>query len=337
MAKELGVRYVVEGSVRKVANRVRITAQLVDGTTGSHVWAERYDRELEDIFAVQDEVTEAIVGRIDTEVRGSEIDRARRKPPANLDAWELYQRGLWCVYTVTKEGNEEARNLFLKAVERDPDFALAHAGISLSCYNEVIDGYSVNSAKWLAQGLAAGEKAVTLDDKDSFCHFALGRTFALAGQGDRAIAELEKSVGFNPSFAQGHFGLGFTLNWYGRAAEGIPMYDLAMRLSPNDPHLWAMQASRAHCCSNIENYKEAEEWARKTVNTRAELFWPNVNLADALSGQNRHDEARVAIEAARRVNPDMSLSMIKRVMPNMHPEYLKRRLDSLRKAGMPEE
>ena len=251
VARELGVRYVVEGSVRKAANKVRITAQLVDGTTGNHVWAERYDRELTDIFAVQDEITETIVGRIDTELRASEIDRARRKPPANLDAWELYQRGLWHFYKVTEQDNEAARTLFHESVERDPNFAVAHAGIAGTCFIEVLLGFGDNPTEWLATGLAAGEQAVALDDKDGFTHYVLGRVLTLAGQGDRAIAELEKSVALNPSFAHGYYGLGFTLNWYGRAADAIPRLDMAMRLSPHDPILWAMQVFRASCCNNL--------------------------------------------------------------------------------------
>ena len=337
VAKELGVRYVVEGSVRKAGNKVRITAQLIDGTNGNHVWAERYDRELDDIFALQDEITETIVGRIDTELRFSEMDRARRKPPANLDAWELYQRGLWHNYKVTTEDNEAARNLFQKAVERDPNFAVAHAGIALTCFREINQGYGDNLADRLAQGLAAGEQAVALDDKDGSTHFALGRVLLLAGQGDRAIAELEKSVALYPSFAHGYFGLGHTLNWYGRAAEGITWLDMAMRLSPHDPSLWAMQTIRATCCINLKNYDEAVEWARKSANSDAKQFWPHIHMASALVGQGRQDEARTAIETARRLKPDLSLSVMKRTQPNYYPEYIERRIHFLREAGLPEE
>ena len=193
-----------------------------------------------------------------------------------------------------------------------------------------------NLAERLAKGLAAGEQAVALDDNDGFTHYALGRVLSLAGQGDRAIAELEKSVALSPSFAHGYYGLGLTLNWYGRAADGIPMLDLGMRLSPHDPMLWAMQAVRADCCNSLENYDEAVEWARKSVNARPDQFWPHLNLAVALAGQDRLDEARVAIEAARRVKPDLSLSDIRRLFPHFHPEYGERFIDALAKAGLRE-
>jgi adenylate cyclase len=336
VARELGVRYVVEGSVRKAANKVRITAQLIDGATGNHVWAERYDRELDDIFALQDEITETIVGRIDTELRASERERAQRKPPASLDAWELYQRGLWHFYKLTKEDNEAARCLFHDAVERDTNFALAHAGIAATCFVEVLLGFSDNRSEWLAQGLATAEQAVALDDMDGFIHYVLGRVLTLAGQGERAIAELEKSVALNPSFAHGYYGLGFTLNWYGRAADAIPKLEMSMRLSPHDPILWTMQGFRASCCNNLEIYDEGEKWARKAIYTRPGQFLPHIILASALVGQDKLDEARVAIEAAHRVKSDLSLSVIGRLFPHFHPEYGVRFFDALAKAGLRE-
>ena len=226
--------------------------------------------------------------------------------------------------------------LFQKSVESDPNFALAHAGIAFTCYMEVFYGFGDNQADRLAQGLAAGEQAIALDDKDGFTHYAFGRVLYLAGQGDRAIAELEKSVALNPSFAHGYQGLGMALNWYGRAADGIPKLDMAMRLSPHDPSLWAMQAARASCCNNLENYDEGVEWARKAVNASPDRLWAHITLAHALAGQDRPDEARVAIAEARRLKPDLSLSMIRRLRLHYHPEYLERLIDALRKAGLPE-
>jgi len=133
----------------------------------------------------------------------------------------------------------------------------------------------------------------------------LGRVLALTGQGDRAIAVLEKSVALNPSFAQGYYALGHTLNWYCRAADGIPILDMAMRLSPHDPMLWGMQSTRATCCISLENYDEAVEWAHKVLSARPDLLWPHLELAVALAGQDRLDEARLAVEAAAR--PDASI------------------------------
>jgi len=336
VARELGVRYVVEGSVRKAANKIRVTAQLVDGATGNHVWADRYDRELDDIFALQDEITETVVGRIATEVGTSEMDRARRKPPANLDAWELFQRGLWHSYNVTKEDNEEARSLFGQAVERDPNFALAHGGVAYTCYLEVLHGFGENPGDCLAEGQAAGEQAIALDDRDGFGHFALGRILSMVGQGERAVAELEKSVALNPSFAHGYFGLGSTLVWYGRAADGIPRLDMAMRLSPHDPLLWAMQTFKASGCFNMENFEGAAEWAGKAAHASRARLWPELILAAALARQDRLDEAQAALETARRAKPDLSPAAIYGLAPHYDPEYLERLIDALRKVGLPQ-
>ena len=212
---------------------------------------------------------------------------------------------------------------------------MAHAGIAYTCYQEINQGFGDNPAEWLAQGLAAGDKAVSLDDKDGFTHLALGRVLGMAGHSDRAIAELEKSVALNPNFAHGYFGLGQTLLWYGRAADGIPKLDMAMRLSPQDSLLWTMQTVRANCCTFLGNCDEGVEWARKAANARPDLFWVHINLAAALSGQDRLDEARVTINAARRLKPNLSLSEIRRLTPHFHPDYLDRRLDALRKAGLP--
>ena len=226
--------------------------------------------------------------------------------------------------------------MFLKAVDRDPNFALAHGGIAASRYNEVANDFGDDPDEGLARGLAAGEHAVTLDDKDGFTHFVLGRMLYLAGQGDRAIAELEKSVALNPSFAHGYHGLGLALYWYGRAEDGIPMLDMAMRLSPHDPILWAMQAAKGACCTSLENYEKGVEWARKSVNARPDQHRVHILLAVALAGQDRLDEARVAVEAARRLKSDLSQSVVRRLLQHFNPEYLEKYIDALAKAGLPE-
>ena len=336
LARELGVRYIVEGSVRKAGNKVRITAQLIDGTNGDHVWAERYDRELDDIFALQDEITENIVGRIDTELRAKEMDLARRKPPANLDAWDLYQRGLWHFYKLTKDDNEEARALFHKSAERDPSFSLAYAGIAMSCYAEVFHFFSDNVDEWVTRGLAAGERAVALDGAECFNHFALGRVLMLAGEHERNIAEMEKSLALNPSYAQGYFGLGIALNTKGRAAEAIRNIDMDMRLSPNDSAMWAMQVNRAMACNNLGNFEEGEEWARKAINARPDFFGGYTCLARALVDQDRPEEARAVITALRRVMPDINLPLLRRLGRFYNPDTLERGIAALRKAGLPE-
>jgi adenylate cyclase len=335
VARDLGVQYVVEGSVRKAANRVRVSAQLIDGRTGNHIWADHYDRELDDIFALQDEITETIVVRINIEVGGHEMERARRKTPTSLNAWEFYQRGLWHMHKSTRDDNREARSFFKKAIRADPNFATAHAGIAYTHYNSVFRGYDDNPSEGLSQAQTASERSIQLDDKDSFSHFVLGRVLAITGQGERAIAEMEKSVALNPNYAQGYQGLGLVLCWSGRAADGEAVIDIAMRLSPQDPDLWRFFVVKAAACNNLRKHDEAAKWARKAINERADQLWPLVNLAIALAGQNLLEEARLVGKDLLRLDPDFSLSKLDTYSPHFYPEYRDIWIKALRAAGLP--
>jgi len=202
VAKELGVRFVLEGSVRKAGNRVRVTAQLIDAATGRHVWAERYDREMEDIFALQDEMVEIIAAALEPELNAFECERALSKPPENLDAWELYQRALWHMWTYENEHVQTAMKMFKQASQADPNFAPAYAYYAYSCYQTVIMGYADDPEANLQEGLDAARRALKCDDRDAISYFALGRILMMQGDHDGSIAALRKSLDLNPSFAQ---------------------------------------------------------------------------------------------------------------------------------------
>ena len=336
VARDLGVRYVVEGSVRKAGSRVRVSAQLIDATSGSHIWADRYDRELEDIFAIQDEITETIVGNIDIELRVSEQDRARRKPPANLDAWDRYQRGMWHLYKYTKEDYEEARRLFREGIERDPSFALPHAGLAFVSYLDVMLGFADDPPGTLAEGLQAGERGVALDDREAFTHFALGRVATLLGKHDLAIAELERAVDLNPSYAHAHYALGFAFLWAGRAAEGIPNFDTAISLSPSEPAMWAFLLFKAMCHYHLEDHAEAERCALEATRARTRGFWSHSVLAATRVRLGRLEEAKAAIDEMRRLNPGASVSLFEKAIQSQDARYRENFLDDLRQAGLPE-
>ena len=234
---ELGVRYVLEGSVRKAGNRVRISAQLIDASDGNHIWAQRYDRELADIFDVQDEITLTIAGAIEPELAQIERERARRKPADNLDAWDLSQRGLWHMWQFSEDDNAEARRLFRRAIDIDPRFAAAHANLSYSHYLDSVLAYSDSPQQSFALAETAAKQAIAIDDKDAMAHCALGR--ALSSQGDypAAIAELRTALDLNPSFTLAHLGLGVALQFPGQPAQ--PVLDSAPppRLAPLTPVL----------------------------------------------------------------------------------------------------
>lgn len=336
VAKELGVRYVLEGSVRKSGNRVRITAQLIDATTGRHVWAERYDRQIEDIFELQDEMSRTIAGAVEPELSAAERDRVLTKPPDNLDAWESYQRGLWNMWFYEREPNLEAEVLLRRATELDPRFAPAYAYGTYVQYQRVIMGWSEDPQKNLSAGMALAERALALDDKDPIAYFAIGRIHMMEGRHDDSIAALETAIELNPSFAQSHHGLGMAFALAGRLDEAKAALCMAERLSPRDPILWASTVVYALACILSGDYEEALNWARRTIrNPRAKGYWPHSVHAAALAQIGRIDEARNALAAALEALPELSISYLKKTLPTKQPNALDPYIEGLRQAGLP--
>lgn len=339
VAEELGVRYVIEGSVRKAGSRVRISAQLIDATTGRHVWAERYDRSLVDIFELQDEMTKTIAGAVEPELSAAERDRAARKPPENLGAWETYQRALWHMWSFTKDDEAEARRLFRRVHELDAAFATPYAFEAYTHYLDVILGFSERPQESLEAALTKAKKALELDDKDPVAYFALGRVYMMRGEHDASVAELEKALELSPSFAQAHHGLGFALVLSGRLEEGAEELDKAILLSPRDPVLWGTMCFRSIACSLMQQFEAAADWARKAVHQpRAARggYWSYAVLASALGNLGQIAEAREAVDEALQRKPDVTLAYLKTTFPTKQPGGLETFLDGLRKAGLPD-
>jgi adenylate cyclase len=337
VGRTLGVRYVVEGSVRKAGKRVRVTAQLVEAESGNHVWAERYDRDLEDIFELQDEMTQTIVVAIEPELGAFERDRALRKPPQSLDAWETYQCGLWHMWSFTKDDNVEALRLLQRARELDPNFAAAYAYEGYSNFLNVILGYTETPGESLKAALAAAKKAAALDDKEPAAYLTLGRVHMLQGEHDTSIAELEMSLKLNPSFAPAYFALGFALALVGRFDEALGALANAIRFNPRDPLMWAIKAIHSLTYCFLHQYEAAAEWARQSIREpRAVGFWPHAVLAAALGNLGQIEEARSAVDEALRQKPDLSLSYFEKTLPTKQPGELRPYLDGLRKAGLQE-
>jgi adenylate cyclase len=337
VARELGVRYVLEGSVRKAGGRVRVTAQLVDAITGKYVWAERYDRDLADIFELQDEMTQTIVAAVEPELGAAERERAVHKPPEKLDAWETYQRGLWHMWSYTKDDNAKAPHLLRRAHELEPGFAAAYAHEAYSHYINVIMGWAEDPDSTLAAGMAAAKKALTLDDKDAVAYVAAGRLHMMLGEHDASIAALETSLTLNPNFAQAYYGLGFAQTLAGRLEDALDNFAKAERLSPRDPLLWGFMVMYAVACILSHEYEAAVHWAQRAIQIpRAAGHWPYLALAAARAHLDQMDEARAAVKAALEQKPDLSLSYLKKILPTKHPEGLDPYVNGLRKAGLPE-
>ena len=337
VAKELGVRYVLEGSVRRAGNRVRITVQLIDATNGRHVWAERYDRQIEDIFDLQDEMTQTIVGAVEPELSAAERERASRKSPESLDAWESYQRGLWFVWKFDADSHHQALSFFKRATDLDPGFAPAYAYLGFAYYHGVIMGWTEDAQQSLDKAMAAASKALSLDERDPLAYFAAGRVHMMWGQHDDSIASLKTAIELNPSFAQAYLGLGMTLTLAGHLQEAKTALSQCMRLSPRDPVLWASTLLLGMACILSQEHEEAVDWARKTIqNPRAAGYWPYAVLAAALAQLGQMDEARKALSAALEAKPDLSIAYLVKTLPTKNPDGLNLYLDGLRRAGLPD-
>lgn len=336
VADELGVGYILEGSVRKAGDRVRVTAQLIDGTTGNHVWAERYDRELADIFAVQDEITETIVGAIEPELGRVERERAKAKHPGNLRAWDLYQQAMSYTYKRTREDLSEAQRLFAQSISIDPDFARAYAGSEEAYFFQVVGGFVDAPEKAKAEGERVARRAIELDNQDAFNRYALGRALTLRREHKAAIPELEIAIQLNPSFAQAHYALGMALGTSGRPEEVIPHIETAMRLSPRDPYLgqFMLRIAEAHLFMN--QFEMAVDWARRSLRESNPVFSRWCILISALGHIGRANESHAALESFRQFTPDASIAKVRDYWPIVDTDSMEHLLDGLRKAGLPE-
>ena len=339
VAEELGVRYVIEGSVRNAGKQVRITAQLIDATTGRHVWAERYDRSLVDIFELQDEMTQTIVGAVEPELSAAEREQAVRKPPVNLGAWETYQRGLWHLWNFSKDNVAEAQRLFRQVHELDPGFATPYAYDAYCHYLSVILGYAEVPTESLDKALTAAKQALALDDKDPVAYLAAGRIYTMLGEHDASVAANEKALELSPSFYLAYHGLGFALALSGRLEESAEALDKAIRLSPRDVLLWGTMSFRSLTCILLQQFEAAADWARKsTLEPRAVGggYWSYAVLASALGNLDQTEDAQAAVEEAMRRKPDLSIAFLKTTLIPKQPNGLDVFFDGLRKAGLPD-
>ena len=336
LSAKLGARYIVEGSVRRSGDRLRITAKLVDAVEDLHLWAEHYDRELKDIFAVQDEVVRAIVSTIEPRLLTSERNRAMRKPPENLDAWEAYQRGLWQMFRYRREDRDQTIALFRRATALDPGFASAHAGLALALYVYVLLGCSPDRDGDIHDAVAAANTAIELDEFDPFGYAALTRCHIVEGQHETALFAADKAIRLNPSFAMAHFGRGHALWHQGRPEEALGSIDEAMRLSPRDPAMWAYMASRAIALALSGDPEQAIHWSRLAQQQNNAAIFAHVGEICGLGLLERSGETADAIMRARRNMADVSVSFFDRVLPVTDPPARETLLRGLRQAGLPE-
>ena len=298
-AGELDVRYLLTGSLRRSADQLRITVQLFDAAGDRCVWAERYDRPIGDIFSLQDEMVSRIIATVDAQMRSAERERAARKRPENLDAWELCHRGMWHAYRFTREDMALAQTCLHQAVRLAPDLALAPAGLAYVCFASVTWHFVDDVKASFAQGIRFAETALALDDAEPFAHFVLGRLLNYAGQTARAVRHLHAAIELSPSCAQAYFGLAEAHYWSGNPREALRHVDQAVRLNPKDPLGSMFMTLRSFCHYWLEDFGAAEAAARQAAALNTRESWSRLALALALRGLGRPDEAAAAVADAR--------------------------------------
>ena len=333
VSREMGVRYVLEGSVRKSDNQVRITAQLIDATTGGHLWSERYDRSLKDIFALQDEIRQQIVVALRAEVGQAELERVRRIPTDNLTAYDYVLRGLEQFRRATKEGNAQARQRFERAVALDPQYAVAYALVDWTYFMDWAFGWN-QDPQVLEQALALAQKARTLDDSLPTPHLLLGNIYLWKKQDEQAIAEAEWALTLDPNDSSAYIRLGSILYFFtGRPAEGVELIEKALRLNPYYPADDLLNLALAYRFAG--RYEEAIAALKKGLARNPDLGRnPHLFLAELYSQLGREEEARAeAVEHLRR-NPGWSLEVFRQRSPLRDQATLDQMVENMRKAGL---
>lgn len=331
----LGVDYLVDGSVRKTEDRVRVTAQLVETESGRQLWADRYDRDLKELFALQDEITTAIAARIEPEVGAAERIRAERKAAPALHAWDFFRLGTKHFYKSTPADNREAQRLFRRAIELDPNLAEAYGYLCYAIVLSMIYFDTEPNEDTLQEALAIGRKGVELDDRDGLIRFMYGRAL-LAGRayGD-ALAELEIAIDLNPCLAMSYCGLGDSLAYEGRISEAIPYFQKAIELSPYDPLRWAFYSYRALAHIFARQFDQAFEWAHKATRVPNAHYWAFAHRVSALGHLQRQDDLRTARDELLQRNPDFCCSFARRRLFYIkNPGQLDLYVQGLRLAGI---
>jgi adenylate cyclase len=331
VGRDLGVRYVLEGSIQRADSRVRITAQLVDATTGYHIWAERYDREVRDIFALQDEVTQQIVRALAVKLTEGEQGRLARVPTGQPEAYDLVLRGHDQRRRTTREANLQSRRLFVKALDLDPQYAEAYVGLSWAHLQSwqflwSSDPDSLERARELA------ERALALDDTLAAAHRLLGQIYLWRKEHDRAIAQAERAVALAPNDADGYETLAEVLGWTGRAEDSMRFIRQAMRLNPHYPffYLWTL----GHAYYLTRRTEEAVDTLSQVVKQNPDFVPAHAYLAVLFTEMGRVQEARAAWHKALQISPGASMAILRQRLPYRRPADLDRFLTAVHKSGL---
>jgi TolB-like protein len=337
VGRELGVRYILEGSVRKAGNRLRMTGQLVDATTGGHLWADRYEGAIDDIFELQDRVTESVVGAIAHELERAEIERAKRKPTESLDAYDYFLRGMASFHAGTPANIDQALAHFRTAITRDPEYASAYGMAAWCLFWRRLNGWTADPAKDTAEGALLARSAVDFGKNDAVALTRGGHALAhFIRDIDVGVDFLDKALVLNPNLAAAWFLSAYLRTWRGEPDEAIKRFEHAMRLSPLDTEMFRMQTGIAMAHLIAKRFDIACAWAEK-AHRAVPIFVVSATViaaSSALSG--RMEEAQLAMRAIRKLDPALRLATLGAWLPFQRPADAALFADGLRKAGLPE-
>jgi TolB-like protein/class 3 adenylate cyclase/Tfp pilus assembly protein PilF len=335
IGEKLNAHYIATGSVRKAGSRIRITVELVDAATEYGLWSERFDRDVADIFELQDEISTLVAARLEAELGLEEQRKALKRRRKNLGAWDLYQLGSAAFYKFTQESNSRAQELLRQAIVADPEFAGAHSRLAYSIVLGMVYFDAEPERGPLDEALTLAKRAIELDDQDANSYFTAGRVYLARREYDLAIGALEHALQLNSCLAVSYCGLGDSLAYEGRIDEAIEQFEKAITLSPHDPFRWAFYSYRALAHLFRGDYDEAAMWARNAIRVPNAQYWAKAHLVAALGHLGNEEQAAFALRDLHTIKPDFSIDFARK-----HLFYLKRAdqletyLDGLRKAGV---
>jgi TolB-like protein len=337
LASELGVSYVIEGSVRRSGNRIRVSAQLIDASTGNQRWSDHYDRDLEDVFAVQDEITEKIVARLEPEIGAAERQKVASSARRDLQAWECYHLGIFHFFKFTSTDNQEAQKLLQRSRELDPQFGEAHAWWAYAVILGMVYWDTDPSTALLDEALSAASLALQLDDQNAVFYALKARVQLARCEYRSALTENEMAIGLNPTFAAAHCGLADSLAYEGRYDEAIDRFEKAIELSPNDPQRWAFLTYGALAHIFKGDFETAIKWADRASEIPNCQYWTKAHKAVALAHLGDVDNARRSVSQLLTERPDFTIQFAKKKLFYLKdPEQLRIYTEGLSLAGAPE-
>jgi len=335
IAQKLHAQYLVTGSIRKAGARFRITVELIDASTERRVWSERFDREMRDVFELQDEISGLVAARIEAELGLEEQRKALKQTRKNVGAWDAYQLGSAEFYKFNHDSNLKAQNLFRQSIVLDPQFASAHSRLAYAIVLGMVYFDNAPEPQLLDEALALAKRAIELDDQDANSYFTIGRVHLARREYDLAIEALEYAIELNPSLAVSYCGLGDSLAYEGRLDEAIEQFETAINLSPHDPFRWAFYSYRSLAHLFRGDFEQAATWARNAAKIPNAQYWARAHLVAALGHLGQREQAAAALQDLLKIKPDFSLAFAEKQL-----FYLKRQdqiatyMEGLRKSGV---